>query len=159
MIRVRNLLTPLALIAFAAPTAAQDSTANVAAQMELLRADVGAEKISVLTEALAMTEEQGQAFWPIYRAYQVKLAAIGDRRLANIKRFSDNFTTMTDEVGAEIAKDWFGQQEDRLELLHNTHRDVEEAIGGMLAARWVQVEQTLNMLIDIQVAAALPLIQ
>lgn len=159
MIRFRTLLAPLALIAFAMPLAAQDSTASIAAQMELLRSDVHSEKVAVLTEALGMTEQQSQAFWPIYRAYQVKLAEIGDRRLMNIKRFSDNFTTMTDEVGAEIAKEWFDQQEDRLELLHNTHGDVADAIGGMLAARFVQVEQTLNMLIDIQVAAALPLIQ
>ena len=159
MIRLRNLVVPLALLAFTAPAVAQDSTATIAAQMDLLRSDVQAAKDTVIEEALGLTDEQSQAFWPIYRAYQAKLAAIGNRRLENIKRFSDNFTTMTDQVGAEIAAEWFGQQNDRLELLRSTHGEVEEAIGGMLAARWVQVEHTLTMLIDIQVAAALPLIQ
>jgi hypothetical protein len=127
--------------------------------MELLRKDIQADKVTLLTMALEMTEEQGEKFWPIYRDYQVELAKLGDRRIQMIKSFAANYDNMTAEKAQGLAKESFDIQEKSLKLLKKTHKKVSKEIDPILATRFAQVENQLNMLINLQIASELPLIK
>ncbi len=59
--------------------------------IELLRHDITTEKVSILTESLPLTEKEGEAFWPLYRAYDVELAKLGDRRIAVAKKVAADY--------------------------------------------------------------------
>lgn len=127
--------------------------------LELFRSDLRATKIDVLTDALDLTQEQGEAFWPIYRQYEQEYAVLGDRRVALIRDFSEKYGTLTDADAAAIAKESFSIQKERLKLREKYYRKVEKAISSLVAARFIQVDQTLNMMIDLQIAAELPLLE
>lgn len=143
--------------ALAVPAFAQDAPADK--YLELLRSDVRTQKVEILTEALDLDEGQSAAFWPIYREYDAELAALGDRRLALVKRFVANYGTMTEEDIALFATDWFAVQKDRLKLREKYYGKVAKATSNLVAARFVQVEGLLGMLIDLQIAAEAPLMQ
>jgi len=125
--------------------------------LELLRSDVQTEKVAIMTEGMMLTSEQGDKFWPIYREYQTELGKLGDRRIAMIKEFAANYDALTDEVAQKISKEWFSLQEDRLKLLKSTHGRVAKELGPAIAARFVQLEHAVQMLIDVQIAAEMPL--
>jgi len=127
--------------------------------MELLRSDLRTAKVEILTEALELEEPQASAFWPIYREYEAELAALGDRSLGLVERFVEQYGTMTDEDAGLFAKDWFAVQKDRLKLREKYFGKVSKATSNLVAARFVQVENALGMLIDLQVAAELPLME
>jgi len=127
--------------------------------MELLREDMKTEKVAVVTEALQMTDDQSSVFWPIYREYDLELSKLGDRRLAIIKSFAENYGTMTDETAKKIADDSFKLREDRLKLQKKYYKRAEKELGAVMAARWMQTERIIENLIDLQVADALPLIE
>src|SRR6187549_2502214 len=55
--------------------------ANLRAYVELLRADIRAEKVGIITELMAFTEAEDKAFWPIYREYDTELMALNDEKL------------------------------------------------------------------------------
>src|SRR4051812_39028888 len=61
---------------------------NLRAYVELLRADVRAEKVAILTEMMEFTEKEDAAFWPIYREYDVELSRINDTRVALIADYA-----------------------------------------------------------------------
>src|SRR5215472_18569082 len=50
---------------------AQTQTKNLAEYAELLRSDVRAQKVAILTEVMDFTDEESAAFWPIYRDYDL----------------------------------------------------------------------------------------
>lgn len=127
--------------------------------IELLRQDIQADKIALMTAALQLTNEQGEKFWPVYRDYQVELSAIGDSRIKLIKDYAANYETMTEDKAAELSKTSFGLQEKRVSLLKKTHKKVSKEIGPILATRFAQVENQLLMLIDMQIASEMPLIK
>jgi hypothetical protein len=153
----RLLAACLACAAAAFMGSAADAVAQGAPYLELLRSDINAEKVAVMTDGMMLTAEQGDVFWPMYREYQGELAKIGDRRMALIRDFAQNFENLTDEKAQAISKEWFSQHKDRLALLEKTHAKVAKDLGPAVAARFVQIENMLLSLIDVQVAAEMPI--
>ena len=47
----------------------QTKLLNLSAYAELLRSDIQAQKVAILTEVMGFTEAEDSAFWPIYRDY------------------------------------------------------------------------------------------
>ena len=146
------------LVAGAAPPSSAQSQAPEA-YLELLRSDIRTSKVEILTEALALSEPQGKAFWPIYREYDTALATLGDRKVAMIKAFAESYGSTTDEQATLFAKDWFALQSDRLKLRKSYFNKISKAVSPLVAAQFIQVENVIGMLIDIQVAAELPLME
>jgi hypothetical protein len=127
--------------------------------LELLREDIKTQKVAILTEAMQFTDEQSTVFWPIYREYDVELASIMDRRVALIKDYAESYESMTDEKAKEIADRSFKIAEDRLKIRRHYYNRFEKELGATLAARFVQIENQIQLLIDLQIAAELPLIK
>ncbi len=150
-------VTILLVAGVASPSSAQSPTPET--YLELLRSDVRTSKVEILTEALALSEEQGEAFWPIYREYDTALATLVDRKVAMIKAFAETYGSITDEQATLFAKDWFALQSDRLKLRKNYFNKVSKAVSPLVAAQFIQLENVIGMLIAIQVAAELPLME
>jgi hypothetical protein len=125
--------------------------------LELLRQDLQTTKTAYMTEGMQLTPAQADIFWPIYRDYQNKLSTLGDRRIANIKDYAEHYETMTGDKASEIMKNHFKNRKDALSLLEKTAKQVSKEIDPVTAARFVQVENTLNLLIDLQLAGEIPL--
>lgn len=127
--------------------------------MELLRSDIKTQKVAILTEALQLTEEQSAAFWPLYREYDLELSKLGDRRIAQLRSYADNFANLTDEKAKQMASDYFKLEEDRLKLKKNYFKKMEKELGANTAARFTQIENQIELLIDVQLASQMPLIK
>ena len=127
--------------------------------IELLRSDVKAQKNEITTNAMQFTEKEAEVFWPIYRQYEYESSKNGDARIELIKEFANNYAALTNEKAGELAKKWFDLQEKRNSLLKKYYGKLSDAITAKRAARWVQIEHQLDLLIDTQVAESLPLIK
>src|SRR5437762_1469201 len=71
---------------------------NMRAYTELLRSDLRAQKVAIITEVMQFTEAEDTKFWPVYREYEAELAKINDDRMALIKDYADNYAALTDVV-------------------------------------------------------------
>src|SRR5258707_11396386 len=69
---------------------------NLRAYVELLRSDLRAQKVAVITEVMQFTEAEDAKFWPVYREYETELAKINDDRMALIKDYALSFEALTD---------------------------------------------------------------
>lgn len=136
-----------------------DAAAQGEPYVELMRKDLQAEKVMLMTAALPMTPEEGEIFWPIYREYSLELSKLGDGRIQLIKDYAANYETMTDEVAKNLAKTSFDLKEKQLKLLKKTHKKVSKELGPILAARFSQVETQILLLINLQISLELPLVK
>ena len=148
---MKSLLVALTLV-LAGSASAQD-------YLELLRQDVKTAKVGILTEALPMTQQESDAFWPVYREYDLALSKIGDRRLALIKDYAKVYKSMTDSAANSLVEHSFKLQKDRSELLMDTYKKVAKATNPQLAARFVQVENQIITLLDLKIVEEVPLIE
>jgi hypothetical protein len=161
MITKRMILGSAALlvVGLVLTTAAVPAQAQGEQYLELIRQDLRTAKTAYLTEGMQMTPEQGDVFWPIYREYQNDLSKVGDRRIANIKDYAEHYENMTGEKASEIIKNSFKNRKEELSLMEKAAKKVAKELDPITAARFIQVENTLNLLIDLQLAGEIPLFE
>ena len=153
-----------AWLAFAAPAAAQSAqsgdtdtkTLNFTAYAELLRSDVKLTKVAIITELMGFTPEEDKAFWPIYREYDREMEKLGDERVALIADYAKAFEQLTDATADKLAKTAIDLEAKRQAAKAKFFERVRGALKGKTALRALQVEHQLQLLIDLQIAASLP---
>ncbi len=140
-------------------TGQQTKSLNLSAYVELLRSDVRAEKVAIITEVMGFTESEDAAFWPIYREYDLEMATLGDERVAMISEYVSNYSKMTDAIAEKIAAKAIDIDARRHAVRAKYYERVQKALSPKTALRFLQVEHQLLLLIDLQIASSLPVVQ
>jgi hypothetical protein len=139
-------------------TSERDTRAlNLSAYVELLRSDVRTQKVAIITEVMGFTESEDALFWPIYREYDTELAKLGDERVAMIAEYAKNYFTLTDAVAESLAGKAIDLENRRRALMAKCYERVKAALSPRTALRFLQVEHQLQLVIDLQMAASLPI--
>ena len=134
----------------------QDTTLNLSAYAELLRSDVRTLKVAIITEVMGFTEAEDRAFWPIYRDYDLEMSKLADERLLMIRDYAAAYGTLTDDRAASLAAKALDLESRRQAAKAKCYEGVKTALSARTALRFLQVEHQLQLLIDLQIAAALP---
>jgi flagellar biosynthesis/type III secretory pathway protein FliH len=143
----------------ASTTPAEDNKKkNIQAYIELLRSDVRQQKAEIMGSVMELSAADAAKFWPVYTEYDAELTKLNDQRLANIQEYSRTYAQMTDEKADELIKNGMSYQKQRGELLAKYYDRVKHELGGITAARFVQVEHQLLSIIDLRIAAELPIV-
>jgi len=151
---------PAAPAPAAKPAATPDSReVNLRAYVELLRSDVRSQKVAILSEMMEFTEQEDAKFWPIYREYDVELSKINDDRVSLIQEYAKNYEKMTDTVADRIARGALDLEARRNALKLKYYDRLKTALSAKTAARFLQVENQLLMILDLQISAALPVVK
>jgi len=134
----------------------QDTTLNLSAYAELLRSDVRTLKVAIITEVMGFTEAEDRAFWPVYREYDLDMSRLTDERMRLIRDYAAEYGTLTDPGAASLASRALDLETRRNALTASCYERVKTALSPRTALRFLQVEHQLQLLIDLQIAAALP---
>jgi len=132
---------------------------NLSAYAELLRSDVRAEKVAILTELMELNESEDKVFWPMYREYDSEMAKLGDERVALIGEYANNYAKLTDAVADQLAKKALDLESRRQAVKAKYFERIKAALSPKTALRFLQIEHQLNLIIDLQISAALPIVQ
>jgi hypothetical protein len=130
--------------------------ANIQAYVDLLRSDVRSQKTQVLSQVMDLSASDAAKFWPIYSEYEAELSKIGDGRVAIIQEYVDNYGTLTDEQADRMVNGVIDLRIEGLELMRKYYERVKAEMGAIPAARFLQVENQLMLLTNLQIASSLP---
>jgi len=131
---------------------------NLQVYVDLLRKDIRQQKAEIMGAVMLLSAEDAAKFWPIYNEYDSALTKLNDQRLENIKEYARTYNNMTDEKADELIQKSLAYQKQRAELLAKTYEGIKQAVGGITAARFAQVEHQLLLIIDLQIASSLPVV-
>jgi hypothetical protein len=137
----------------------ETKTLNLTAYAELLRSDVRAQKVAIITEVMHFNEAEDAAFWPIYREYDLEMARLGDERVALIAEYATNYSTLTDAIADKLATKALDLEARRQALKSKYFDRLKTALSPRTALRFLQVEHQLLLVIDLQISAALPIVK
>jgi hypothetical protein len=138
-----------------APTA---KDMNIKEYIELLRSNVRQEKSQMMGAVMQLSADDAAKFWPIYAEYDAELSKVNNLRVSNIEEYAKTYQAMTNEKADELVKNALQFQKQRSELLATYYGKMKDSLGAITAARFLQVENQLLMIIDLQIAASLPIV-
>jgi hypothetical protein len=149
---MRKLILCLMAVLVALPAAASAQQSY----LELLRSDIRAEKVALITEVMAFTDEQAEVFWPVYREMESELNKLTDQRITLIKDYAEAYDSMTDKKAKEIVNRAMTLREKHLAIEKKYFRKFSNALDPVTAAKFYQVNREMDLMIDLQVNAGLP---
>lgn len=131
---------------------------NLQEYIELMRSNVRDQKAEIMGAVMQLGIDDSSKFWPIYAEYDAELSRVNNLRIENIKDYAQNFSHMTDEKADALILRSLDYQKQRSELLAKYYERMKQALGATTAARFVQVEHQLLLIIDLQIASSLPIV-
>jgi len=146
---------------------AQDSTtqagASQSAQVDqdilLLRKDIRSQKKQLIAANLPLTDAEAQKFWPLYDQFTQELVMVNNDKYALIKDYAQNYGTMTDAQADDWTQRLLKLDVNVTGLRQRYFQKFRSVLPAKKTALYEQVERRAQMLIDIQIASALPLVQ
>ena len=148
----RNLGLVLALLAAVSP--AQE----INDEIELTRAIIQTQRQAIVTAAMQLSGEESEAFWPLYREYREAMRKVDDRSVKLITDYSESFDTMSDEIAQEMLKEFLGIRQGELDVTRKYLKRFQKILPATKVARFFQLENKLDAVIDFELAAEVPLV-
>ncbi len=141
-----------------AQTAATDQS-GTDTDIALLRSDVQAQKTDVIAHTMQFNDADAKAFWPLYREYANKQQILGDQRVSLIKDYAAHYDTIDDAQADGLMARMLAFEKSRTELRAEYYPKFKKAVGSKTAAKFMQVDNRLTLLVDLQLANSIPIIQ
>jgi hypothetical protein len=140
-------------------TTADAKEKNIQEYIELMRSNVRDEKSQIMGAVMQLDIDDAAKFWPIYSQYDAELTKLNTLRIENIQDYANNYSQMTDAKADELIQRSLDYQKQRGELLAKYYQVMKQSVGAITAARFLQVEHQLLLIIDLQIASSLPIVQ
>jgi len=127
--------------------------------IQLLREDIRSQKKQLIAANLQLTDAEATKFWPVYDAYTVETTRIGDARQALIMEYAKNYDTLTDAQAKSLVKRSADLEQQVITLRLQWMPKFEAVLPGKKAALFYQLDRRIGLIIDLQLAAMIPMVQ
>ena len=125
--------------------------------IEILRAQISADRQALVAANMELSEKQGEKFWPLYREYQLKRDGLMDRRLKILTEFRDDYMGMTAKQAEQILVDALDLEKDILKLKESYRKKFQKVLAPRATLRYYQIENKFDAIINYDIAAVVPL--
>ena len=124
------------------------------------RAEMRQDKVVFINEAMNLTsaDPNYDAFWHQYYQYEAELKKINDARIQLIRDYQFNFDKMDDNIANNLAERALAIHKKKLDLLAKYYEKIKQATSPMIAARFLQVEYQISLLMDVEIASKTPML-
>lgn len=140
-----------------APPASVETQQEAMEDIQLTRAVIQVERQAIVTQAMDLTPEEMEGFWPLYREYRLEAAKIGDRIVALIQRYAANYADLTDKTADRLVTDFVKVEQARARLKATFLPKFKKVLPARKVARFYQLENKLDVLILAEMAEQIPL--
>jgi Spy/CpxP family protein refolding chaperone len=146
--------------AFAQKSEPTASSPTVSEQdIQLLRSDIRSHKKQIITESMKLTGAQAEKFWPVYDAYTQETTKLGDASYALVKEYAQSYNDMTDAQADSLVKKMAALDVETATLREQWIPKFRKVLTGKQAALFFQLDRRINLLLDVQFAANIPMVQ
>ena len=149
-----SLAICLSLVALAGVVSAQE----INDEIELTRSIIQTQRQAIVTAAMQLTDEESQSFWPLYREYREGMRKVDDRSVRLITGYSENYDSMSDEFAQAMVKEFMAIRQAELDVTRKYMKRFQKILPAQKVARFFQLENKLDAVIDYELASEIPLV-
>ena len=150
------LMVTFAMLAFCPLGRAQDQEPTIDSTIAVVRANMQADRTTLITTGMNFNDKDGAAFWPIYKQYQYERSKVDDDRVAVIKEYTQKYSTLTDAEAKAMADKTLDCDSRLAELKKKYYRKFSKVLPAITVAKFFQLERRVDLMMDMQVEASLP---
>ena len=132
---------------------------KVQTKEEITRAAMQANKKAIVAHNINLTPEQEKIFWPMYDDYQIEINKLNADRMALLAKFALNFNSMTDEMASELTDDSLAIEKKRSNLKKELVDKFGKKFPPKIVARYLQIENKLEIAGLADAEAQIPLMK
>ncbi|TPG34812.1 hypothetical protein [Flavobacterium pectinovorum] len=139
-------------------------SANAGAQsvipddIALIQELYGKSKLEVVKEYLQLSEPQASAFQEVYDKYEMERKELGKKKIQILDEYAKNYAILSESKAIELTEANLKNNLDLEKLLSKTNSKMVKAIGGINAAKFVQLELYLQVTIRAEIQDSIPFI-
>jgi hypothetical protein len=127
--------------------------------LQQLRADIQADRQALVAASLGLTDEEGEAFWPVYRDYRADMAKVGDRMQTLIQDFAKIWETATEEQAKTMVNEMLAIQNQEFKVRKSHLSKFRKVLPEVKVARFLQIENKIDVIVKLRLADSIPLIE
>jgi outer membrane murein-binding lipoprotein Lpp len=137
-------------------TTDKDATAQ---EIELMRKDIRSMRKQLIAANLKLTDDQATKFWPVYDEYIAELVKVNNTKYDLLKEYFDSYGTLTPEQADSMTKRLLDLDVSVAQLRQKYQPIVRAVLPAKETATFFQLDRRIAMMIDLQLASQIPLVQ
>jgi hypothetical protein len=161
--KLRSLTIGLLLLVFLSvdPALGQnaDANANTDQYISLLRKDLRSQKKQYIAANITLTATEATAFWPVYDQYAAETERINNDRIVVLKEYAANLANLTDGQALALNNKSLAIDRSFATLRQRFIPQFVKVLKGKNLARFFQIDKRIGLLIDLQIAAGVPIVE
>lgn len=155
--RVRRSLLTLLFPLLLAPGVAL--AGQVQKEIDLTRSIVQGQRRGIIAGSLPLTPAEAQAFWPLYDEYAKATSEAGDRTVKLIKEYAKHQDKLSDKRADKLLDEYFAVEKAKLEARLLFREKLRSALPAKKAARFFQIENKMDAMMNTELARGVPLVR
>jgi len=146
----------LALFALSPLCRAQDHRPSFHSVLEVFRADMQADRATIITAAMNFSDRDASTFWPIYRKYEYQRTKLDDRRAAVMEEYARKYPAITDADAKAMAEQMFECESHLATLKKRYFKELNKVLPAYSVAKFFQLDHRIDLLVEMKVESSLP---
>jgi hypothetical protein len=151
-----SLVVTFAMLAFCSLSGAQDHEPTIDSTIAVVRANMQADRTTLITAGMNFNDKDGAAFWPIYKRYQYERSKLDDDRVAVIKEYTQKYPNLTDAQAQAMAERMLDCDSRLAEVKKKYYKKFNKVLPALTVAQFFQLERRVDLMMDMQVESSLP---
>ena len=153
-------------------TCAQDAAPRVTSQpvgddfqpitdddIQMMRKDIRSQRKQIIAANMKLTDSEAEKFWPVYEQYITELVSINGTKYALVKQYVETRGVLTDAEADTAVNQWVGVDQSVAELRKRYIPIFRKVLSPKNTALFYQIDRRVQLMIDLQLATSLPMIE
>jgi hypothetical protein len=126
--------------------------------IESLRTDLKADRKAVIAEEMKLTDQESQAFWPLYRSYRAEVEKVNDRIAELVLEYADLYPNVPEQKASEMLSQHAKIEADLLGVKQKYLKKFGKVLPPSKVFRFAQLDNRFDLGVRVGLAATIPLL-
>lgn len=143
----------------AQPASGQQSDGISDQDIQMLRKNLRSQRKQIIAANMKLTDTEAEKFWPLYDQYVSDLVKTNATKYELIKQYVQAQGNLTDAQADSAVTQWIGVDQSVSELRLKYVPAFRKVLSARNTALFYQLDRRVQLMIDLQLASSLPLIE
>jgi len=156
---MKYLICLALIVLFSTPIQAQSLSSEARSDIEITRAMINDKRNTALAFGMSFTDEERDAFWPLYRQYRTAMDNVGSRKLDVIIDYANHYEDMTQDKARDLLDRHMIYEEQALKVKQLYIEKFRLILPNTKVTRLMQIENRMDDAIALKLAEGIPLME
>ncbi len=144
------------LFAFLLAIGFQSFSQGSSTEQELIKSYFKLTKMALVEDAMALSEENGKIFWPLYKQYDVEASKLNQIRIDYLNDYVEQVANITNEQVDAFLKQVNSYNKKMTSLKSKYYKLMKKELSSKIAIRFMLVEEYIQTVVKYELLETLP---